>query len=92
MWDVKYTIPQSPAGGDHRFYMNYVGCKVVITPLKVSILFGFYMNYVGCKVFINDLERCHYVMFYMNYVGCKEYSCLYAFSLTFLVLYELCGM
>mgnify|MGYP001185889858 CR=1 FL=1 len=71
MWDVKGNGVWSGLTVVHKFYLNYVGCKVRKHALYEFYLFTFYLNYVGCKdehiMAIYEANRA----FYLNYVGCK---------------------
>ena len=56
-----------------KFYLNYVGCKVLTIQDFSLTKYAFYLNYVGCKVgrepTTNDEAK-----FYLNYVGCKGFN------------------
>ena len=49
MWDVK-SFQHLEVQSSIQFYLNYVGCKVVISIFQPVRNSRFYLNYVGCKV------------------------------------------
>mgnify|MGYP006962392979 FL=1 len=49
MWDVKKESTQKEAE-EEKFYLNYVGCKVLLPRICLPLQTPFYLNYVGCKV------------------------------------------
>ncbi len=46
----KVRMVGTPCFEHGKFYLNYVGCKVVVNILVRDYIIGFYLNYVGCKV------------------------------------------
>jgi len=53
------------------FYMNYVGCKVIIWIAYVENSLSFIWTMWDVKTFTSSILATIILQFYMNYVGCK---------------------
>ena len=79
MWDVKQSIYKWISPWWIKFYLNYVGCKVLCFRDLYSVLQGFTLTMWDVKDDERTTEICK-DRFYLNYVGCKARNSLLSYE------------